>query len=192
MTRISIVSLVLFGAMLPAACAGTPAGAGPDANAVAPDSLAPPLGAPSFTRLPAVGQAPAIGVSAQPSDGDLAAARAAGYRTVVNFRAPGEPGFVDERAAVEALGMRYVAIPVSGIDATTDHADALAPILADGAADGTAGPILMHCRSGTRAKLVWTLWLARQGGLSPQAALEQGRRAGLSGDAAGAAERLLK
>ncbi len=188
MTRLHVVFLVLFGAMLPAACAGTPAGAGPDASAVAPDSLAPPLGAPSFARLPAVGQAPAIGVSAQPSDGDLAAARATGYRTVVNFRAPGEPGFVDERAAVESLGMRYVAIPVSGIDATMDHADALAPVLAEGA----AGPVLMHCRSGTRAKLVWTLWLARQGGLSPQAALEQGRRAGLSGDAAAAAERLLK
>lgn len=183
MTQLRLVSLVLFAAAFATACAGTTV---PEVPGGAP--VAPSLGAPSFARLPAIGLAPPAAVSAQPADGDLAAARAAGYRTVVNFRAPGEPGFVDERAAVEALGMRYVAIPVSGFDASLADADALAPVLADGA----AGPVLMHCRSGMRAKLVWTLWLARQGGLSPEAALEQGRRAGLSGDAAATAERLLR
>lgn len=187
MTRLRLAPLVLFVAAFATACAGTAVPEVPGGGPVAPS-----LGAPSFARLPAIGQAPPAAVSAQPSDGDLAAARAAGYRTVVNFRAPGEPGFVDERAAVEALGMRYVAIPVSGLDATAAHADALALVFTDGLADGAAGPVLMHCRSGMRAKLVWTLWLARQGGLSPEAALEQGRRAGLSGDAAAAAERLLK
>ncbi|MCG3132924.1 MAG: hypothetical protein HMLKMBBP_00008 [Planctomycetes bacterium] len=139
---------------------------------------APAVSAPGFRAL-----GPSLAASAQPGDADLAAAAAAGYRTVVNFRTPGEPGYVDERAAVESRGMRYVAIPVAGTGIQPSHADLLAPVLAD----PSAGPVLMHCRSGTRAKQAWTVWLARHGGETPESAVRRGEAAGLSGDALEAA-----
>ena len=137
---------------------------------------------------------PLLAVSAQPSESDLAAAKSAGYRTVVNFRSPGEPGYVDERAAVEALGMRYVAIPVSGLDIRAEHADALAAVLRDPSASSVSlrGPVLMHCKSGTRAKMAWVVWLGRDGGLPVQQALAAGERAGLSGDPLAAAAKALR
>jgi uncharacterized protein (TIGR01244 family) len=106
----------------------------------------------------------------------------------VNFRDPGEPGYVDERAAVEALGMRYVAIPVKGHGVTASDADTLDAVLTD----ATAGPVLMHCKSGTRATMTWTVWLARHGGLTPEAALVYGERAGLSGEPKAAVEKVIR
>lgn len=140
------------------------------------------------TNAAAECRGPVLAISGQPTDGDLAAAKAAGYRTVVNFRDPGEEGYVDERAAVEALGLRYVAIPVKGHGIDASHADALDPVLSDAG----AGPALLHCRSGTRATMAWTVWLARHGGLSPDDAIVYGERAGLSGEAKAAAEKALR
>ena len=99
---------------------------------------------------------PLVAVSAQPTDADFAAAKAAGYRTIVNFRTPGEPGYVDERATVESLGMRYVAIPVADRNILSEHVAQLDPVLRD----ASAGPILLHCKSGARAKLAWDAWVA--------------------------------
>lgn len=167
-------SLVVLVGLALGACAGTGS---------LPGASAPAISAPGFRAI-----GPSLAVAAQPSDADIAAARAAGYRTVVNFRAPGEPGYVDERAAVEAAGMRYVAIPVQGHGATAEHAAALDAVL--GASD--SGPVLMHCRSGTRATMVWTLWLAKHGGLGADEALARGESAGLSGDARAAVEKVIR
>lgn len=84
--------------------------------------------------------------------------------------------------------MRYVAIPVKGHDIHAAHADALAPILAD----PSAGPVLMHCKSGTRATMAWTVWLARHAGLPADDAIRYGERAGLSGEPKSAVEKLLR
>jgi uncharacterized protein (TIGR01244 family) len=131
---------------------------------------------------------PLVAISAQPSESDFAAAKAAGYRTVVNFRVPGEEGFVDERAFVEAQGLRYVEIPVKGTEVGSAQAASLDAVLSDPA----AGPALLHCRKGVRATMVWTVWLGRHGGLTPEAALVYGERAGLSGEALAAAEKALR
>lgn len=139
-------------------------------------------------NAPLVCSGPMLAISAQPNGHDLAEARVKGYRTVVNFRSPDEDGYVDQRAEVEGLGLRYVAIPVKGRAVEPAHADALAEVLADPA----AGPVLMHCRSGTRAAMVWTVWLARHGGLTAEDALRYGERAGLSGETKAAAEKALR
>jgi uncharacterized protein (TIGR01244 family) len=143
---------------------------------------------PAVAGAPLACDGPLLAVSAQPDDADFVSVRAQGYRTVVNFRHPEEKEYVDEKATVEKLGMRYVAIPVKGKDVQLSDADLLAPVLADPA----AGPVLMHCRSGARATAVWTLWLARHGGLSADEAIRYGERAGLAGESKAAVEKLLR
>ena len=129
-----------------------------------------------------------LAVAGQVTGSDLAEAKEAGYRTVVNFRSPDETGYVDERAEVEGLGLRYVEIPVKGHAVEPAHADSLATVLSD----PSAGPVLLHCRSGKRAKLVWTVWLARYGGMTPEEALRYGERAGLDSEARAAAEKAIR
>lgn len=168
-----VASVAAVAALLPACRSGGPA------TASAPD-----VGASGFRSL-----GPTLAVSAQPSAAELAAAGAAGYRTVVNFRPASEPGVLaDEAAIVGASGMRYVSIPVSGHGFDASQADALDAVLAD----PSAGPVLMHCKSGVRAKAVWTIWLAKHGGLTPDHALAEGDRAGLSGDAKAAVEKIVR
>ncbi|MEJ6022412.1 protein tyrosine phosphatase family protein [Ramlibacter sp. PS4R-6] len=55
-----------------------------------------------------------LGTSGQPTEAQLADIAAAGYRTVINLALHDDPRYSlpDERAAVEALGMDYVHIPV--------------------------------------------------------------------------------
>ena len=49
----------------------------------------------------------------QPSPEGLARLDGLGFRTVVNLRLPTESGYVDEKATVEAQGLRYVHVPLT-------------------------------------------------------------------------------
>lgn len=172
--RAAIVAALAAFAVGVSAC-GTTGPAGPSA---------PAIGASSFRSL-----GPTLAVSAQPSAEEIAAAGAAGYRTVVNFRPATEAGVIaDEAAIVGASGMRYVSIPVNGYALDASQADALDVVLRDSA----SAPVLMHCKSGMRAKAVWTIWLAKHGGLTPDQAIAEGDRAGLSADAKAAVEKIVR
>lgn len=128
-----------------------------------------------------------IAVSGQPSAADLAAARAAGYGTVVSFRPSDEsPESGAEAAACAGLGLHYVEIPVRGTDVRPEHAKELAAVLA-----GADGPVLLHCRSGGRASGVWTLFLANERGVEADAALLAGERAGMKPDVRAVVERRI-
>ena len=118
---------------------------------------------PTVTAEPADllpnGRAPLPGVltGGQPSRRQLEALAAAGYRTVVNLRAPGEEMPVSG-ADVEALGMRYVHIPIAGRgDLTAAKADELGAVLAD----PSARPLAIHCASGNRVGALLALEAAR-------------------------------
>ena len=92
-------------------------------------------------------------VSAQPSEADLATVAERGVRTVVCMRSDeemAELGF-DEKAAVEALGMSYVHIPMGRDHGyTPEQVDRLNALL-----EASDGPIYLHCGSGTRARQLW-------------------------------------
>ena len=62
-------------------------------------------------------------VGGQPNEADLAAVAQAGTGCVINMRTAEEMSGVefDEKAAVETLGMRYLHLPVSGVDSLTDE-----------------------------------------------------------------------
>lgn len=111
----------------------------------------------------------------QPTAEALQLLAAQGYRTVISTRGEGELEW-DERAVVEALGMRFVAIPMANPVAMI--ADSQVAAL-DVALTGE-GPTLLHCSSGNRAAGLWGVWLAERRGLDHDSALALAERAGMT------------
>lgn len=100
--------------------------------------------------------------SPQISLNDLAEAKALGVGLVINNRPEGEsddqvPG-PEIEAAARALGMDYVAIPVTHAGFSAPQVEAMAAAL-----DRGAGKVLAYCRSGTRSTLLWALAQASKG-----------------------------
>ena len=120
---------------------------------------------------------PGLYTAGQPAAADWAAIRALGVRTVINLRAPEEEAGRDEATEVRAAGMRYLDIPVA--DAAAINVDN-ARLLHAALAPGHGGGVLVHCASGNRAGALLALEQADFDGLAPQAALELGRRAGVT------------
>lgn len=86
----------------------------------------------------------------QPTDDDLAALARQGVTTIVNLRRPGEsnqPLAPDaEGKTAEALGLRYVHLPVSVAALGPDQVAAFARAVAE-----SKGPVYVHCGAGQRA-----------------------------------------
>jgi uncharacterized protein (TIGR01244 family) len=97
-----------------------------------------------------------VSVSPQISPDDLVALKAAGFTTIVNNRPDGEspdqPDNATMQAAAEKAGLAYHFIPL-GRDGVNPEM-----IAAEKAAlEGSAGPALLYCRSGTRSTTLWAL-----------------------------------
>lgn len=107
---------------------------------------------------------------------DVETASGLGVTLVINNRPEGESEDQTPGSAIEettrAHGMDYVAIPVTM--QTLSHEDVAAM---RAALDGTGGPVLAYCRSGTRSTLLWALAEA-QGGRDPDAIAEAAAAAG--------------
>ncbi|WP_311239994.1 MULTISPECIES: sulfur transferase domain-containing protein [unclassified Xanthomonas] len=113
--------------------------------------------------------------SGQPTQAHLRAAATQGVTTVIDLRAPEEPRGYDEIAAADALGLRYVRLPIRNADALTpEAARALQRVLNQ----QQQGTVLLHCASGNRAGALLALLAAREGA-SPEQALQIGREAGM-------------
>jgi len=104
-----------------------------------------------------------VTVSPQISLDDIAAIKAAGFTTIVNNRPDGEspdqPDSETMRAAVEQAGLTYHFIPLGRDGVNPDMVAAEKAAL-----EGSAGPVLCFCRSGTRST---TLWALSQAGEAP-------------------------
>jgi uncharacterized protein (TIGR01244 family) len=104
----------------------------------------------------------AFAVAPQIRPEDVPAIKAAGYVAIVNNRPDdeesGQPAGDALRAAAEAAGLGYTAIPVTAAGFSHPQLDAMAAALA--AADG---PVLAYCRSGTRSCNLWALAAAKAG-----------------------------
>ena len=104
-----------------------------------------------------------VSVAPQISPDDIAAIKAAGFTTIVNNRpdgeAPGQPSSAEMQTAAEAAGLAYHHIPLghSGVSPQLIEAE-------KAALEGSAGPVLCYCRSGTRST---TLWALSQAGEKP-------------------------
>lgn len=106
---------------------------------------------------------------------EIEALKKEGVKVVVNLRPESEMTF-DEKKLLEAAGIEYVNVPVEKDEPL--ELEALAPAMdaLDKAADGK---VLMHCASSNRVGMVWSVYRARRHGLSMDAAIEEGRAAGM-------------
>lgn len=116
---------------------------------------------------------PSVITGGAPSEQQLQAAQSAGFRTVISLLPETEP----EAAQVQALGMKFVSIPVAGpADLTEDNARKLGQAM-DSA---EAKPLLLHCASGNRAGALLALKAFYVDHASKEQALELGESAGLA------------
>lgn len=163
---------LMLGLALALACAPSPTPSGTTAatGATAPTALLPIANA----RIPLEG----VLSGGQPTREQIDAAARAGFVTVINLRADGEPGFDWEADAVQADGMRYVRVPIAGADDLTRENVTLFDAALRDARD--AGPTLMHCGSGNRIGAMLALraaWLEER---DPVDALDYGLASGLT------------
>ena len=106
-----------------------------------------------------------ISVAPQIAPEDVPAIAAAGFTAIVNNRPddeePGQPGGAAIRAAAEAAGLTYTAIPVTHAGFSSPQVAAMIDAIA-----AAPGPVLAYCRSGTRS---CNLWALAQAGLGEDA-----------------------
>ncbi len=104
-----------------------------------------------------------ISVSPQIAPEDVPLLAEQGFSFVINNRPEGEeagqPSGEAIRAAAEAAGLGYVAIPTVMGGMTSQQVEAMAAALA-----GAKGSVLAYCRSGTRSCNLWALAEASRGG----------------------------
>lgn len=113
----------------------------------------------------------------QPGQADFEQYAKLGVKKVINLRTPPEMqglGF-DEGAAVKQAGMEYVSVPIGSQPPTDEDLNKIYSVLQT-AGDGK---VLMHCASSNRVGLAWSLFRGTQHGLAQDAAIAEGKAAGL-------------
>lgn len=121
-------------------------------------------------------------ISGQPSEEGLEKLAKDGVKTVVSFRTAREMDDrdivpFDEAAKAQALGMKYVHIPLGGPDTpyTPDALEAFAKVMAE-----QDGKTLIHCTVAWRASHMWAAYLAKYKGLDINEAVAHGRAVNMS------------
>jgi len=99
---------------------------------------------------------PELSVAGRLDRADIDALAGAGVRTIINNRPDGEdPGQLpaaEARRLAEAHGIAYHHIPITAATLSRADVDTFAAALRD-----APGPVVAHCRSGTRSALLWAL-----------------------------------
>jgi len=115
--------------------------------------------------------------SGQPEEAALRVFADRGYVAVIDLRGPDEDrGMADERAAVQALGLEYIAFPIASREAINfDTARELDAVL-----QRIDGPVLLHCGSGNRVGAMLALRHSLSGA-DDDDAITYGKDAGLTG-----------
>ena len=111
----------------------------------------------------------------QPSAAGLADLARAGNVAVIDLRGPDEERGLEERAAVEELGMEYVSLPITGTaNINYGNAAQLRQIIGE-----FNQPVAIHCGSGNRVGALLALG-AKLNGAEDGVALSIGRDNGLT------------
>jgi uncharacterized protein (TIGR01244 family) len=175
-TRYRLLSIVALALLC--ACSSSPEAEVAETSApaeAAATSPAPPEAA-SIDIPNARHPLPGVLTGGQPTREQLDAAAAAGYRTIVNTRTPGED-IAWEEAYVTDLGMRYVFIDTPGADGLTrENVTTLAEVLDD----TEAYPMMVHCGSGNRVGALLALKASWIDGASDEEAIQLGLDAGVT------------
>ncbi len=102
-----------------------------------------------------------------------------GFKSVMNLRSPDEEGFLrDEQQSAEAVGLKYLNIPVK-VDMISDElTDRVLQQI-----DELPKPALIHCKSGMRSGAMALMNVATRQGMTADEALEKGKQIGFDCDA---------
>ncbi len=118
---------------------------------------------------------PVYHVSPQIDPSDAPALKSAGYKLIICNRPDAEvpPSHQAEamRAAIEAEGIRFSALPLTHQTMTAENI-----LKQDELVESAEGPVLAYCASGTRCSVVWALGHAES--LGVDAVLEATGKAG--------------
>ncbi|MDY6781318.1 MAG: protein tyrosine phosphatase family protein [Cyanobacteriota bacterium] len=96
----------------------------------------------------------------------------AGFKSLLNLRAPQEEGFLsDEQQQAEAAGLKYVNLPVKP-DAIND--ELTERVLQE--IDQLPKPVLIHCKSGMRSGAMTLMYIATQQGMTANEAMAMGKQ----------------
>jgi uncharacterized protein (TIGR01244 family) len=138
------------------------------------------LQTPAHTEMPAIPKFLQVDsqfcTGAQPRLEAFAKLKADGVKAVLNLRQPSEHRAADEQAAVEAAGMKYFNIPVEYRNPTDADVEQFLKITDDPA----NRPMFIHCTAAIRVGAFWAIRRAVRDGLTADAALEEGRKVGLT------------
>jgi len=119
-----------------------------------------------------------VTVASQPDLEEFRDIAAQGYVAVVNNRPDGEdptqPGSEAEEAACEVAGLAYAHIPMGAGPLSESDVRHFRSVVA-----GAAGPVLVHCRSGTRSANLWAIGEVLEGRMAPEDLGALGRQIGL-------------
>lgn len=122
-----------------------------------------------------------VTVGAQVSEEEVERLPQEGFKTVVNLREPGEQDQPispdEERRLVEAAGMKYLHIPVSGKDMKPELVDRFRQELKT-----LPGPVFVHCHKGKRAGAFAMMAAAVDAGWSGEQTLETAEKMGFKCD----------
>ncbi|MBX3364569.1 MAG: tyrosine-protein phosphatase [Phycisphaeraceae bacterium] len=134
---------------------------------------------PDMTRIYRAGD---IYFAGQPDVARFEQLRDLGVRTVINLRsaremtelAEAEQDALDQITVLRDLGLHYVHIPLGGNDGyNPTHVQAFAAAI-----EAASGPVLVHCASGARARVMWQAYLVTYRGYTLDEAVEITRTLG--------------
>lgn len=104
-------------------------------------------------------------VSPQLTETDFDQLATAGYKTVINNRPNGEEAGQLTATAAQKIAqendLNYVHIPVKMPEITKEAVEQFSQAIKE-----NPGPILAHCKTGTRSAILWTITQAQQTDLS--------------------------
>lgn len=114
-------------------------------------------------------------VGGQPSELDLVILSESGIKTIINLRSDGEFNDFDEKAKVEALGMTYITIPISGAsDINSEN------LISFSNAIENQEETFVHCASGNRVGAMFALDAHFNHDKSLEEAITIGKKSGLT------------
>ena len=129
------------------------------------------------TMPPLMELAPGVTATGALTRDNIEALAAAGTKVIVNNRPDGEdPGQLpaaEARRLCAAHGIAYHHIPFVAATLTKAQIEEFAKVL-----KGAAGPLVAHCRSGTRSTMIWALTRLKEGA-DPVALVALGARNGV-------------
>jgi protein tyrosine phosphatase (PTP) superfamily phosphohydrolase (DUF442 family) len=94
---------------------------------------------------------------------------------VLNLRTPGEHRAEEEKAAVEAAGLKYFNIPVNYREPADADVDAFLKLTDD----PSNRPMFIHCTAAIRVGAFWLIRRVVRDGMTWDAALAESRKVGL-------------